>query len=275
MILKRNLKIGPKLKVSSWRKMAQATYKVTGDSQAYCLQTIQVDKALKLVEESNGAFNLTHLVGRACGQIIKENPEINRIIRFGRFYQREDISVFFQVALDQEGKDLSGYAVRDIDQKGPEEISKDMQGALSKMKKGDDFEYKKAKKNISSMPSFLLGPVLKLYGFFLYGLNLWGRFLGAPRDPFGSMMVTNIGSLGLRAGFAPLVSYSRCPLILAFGEAHEKVIAENGEAVVRTCVDCGWTLDHRVVDGVIGAKMAKQFQFLIENPEELIKKGPH
>lgn len=257
------------VEVSNWRKTAVGTYSMTGDCQIYCLQTVNIEPALEFIREREPKLSLAHLAGKACAIMIRDNPQINRMLKFGKFYPREDISIFFQVAMDQEGQDLSGHTVRDIDALSLEEIREDMEKALKRMKKGDDFHYKKAKRNLGRAPSFLLRPLISLYGFLLYGLNLWSPLLGAPKDAFGSMMISNIGSLGMQTGFVPLVSYSRCPLILAFGSVYERAAAVDGKVKAQKSVDCCWTLDHRIIDGVVGARMAKVFQELMENPERL------
>ena len=266
--LKKNISLSPSVKVSNWRKTAVGTYANTGDCQVYSIQSINIEPALKMLSRRK-ELTLGHLAGKACATMIQEHPEINRLLRFGRFYPRKEISIFFQVAMDEKGADLSGHTVRNIDQMSLEEISEDMRKATSRMKAGDDFHYKKAKKTMGKAPSFLLRPLIGLYGFILYGLNLWSPLIGAPRDAFGSMMISNIGSLGMQTALVPLVPYSKCPLILALGAVYEKAVVENGEVVVRKCVDCCWTLDHRLIDGVIGAKMARGFQLLMENPERL------
>lgn len=264
-----NVKLKAPVKVSNWRKSAVGTYSMTGDCQVYCIQSINIAPALEFILKRGGKFTLTHLVGKACGGMIKKYPEVNRLLKFGRFYPREEISIFFQVAMDQEGKDLSGHTIRNIDAKSLSQIKEDMNKALTRMKKGDDFHYKKAKKTLGRFPAFFLKPLLSLYGFILYGLNLWTPFIGAPKDAFGSMMVTNIGNLGMQTGLVPLVAYSRCPLILAFGAVYDKVVALDGKPCVQKTVDCGWTLDHRMIDGVVGANMSKEFQRLMENPDLL------
>lgn len=270
MLFEKNVNLAPAAQVSNWRKTAVGTYAMTGDCQVYGLQTVNIEPALEFISQREGAkLSLTHVAGKACALMVRDNPEINRLLKFGKFYPRNDVSIFFQVAMDPQGKELSGHTVRNADILNLDEIKEDLDKAVARMRGGDDFHYKKAKKRIAKAPSFLLRPLISLYGFLMYGLNIWSPLLGAPKDAFGSMMITNIGNLGMQTSFAPLVSYSRCPLILAFGAVYDKVVAVNGKPVVQKSVDCCWTLDHRVIDGVVGAKMAKGFQNLIENPELL------
>jgi len=260
-----NVALGKSLNVSSWRKSAGATWRVSKDSQVYCLQTINVDHALEFLKETD--FSMTHLVAQACSKMIQENPQINTIYRFGKFYPRLETSIFFQVASDKEGKDLSGHVVKNIDQLSLAEIRDDLKAASKRIKSGDDFHYKKVKKQMNLLPDFMVKFAIDFYGFLMYSLNLWSPILGAPKDAFGSMMITNIGSLGMQRAYVPLVGYSHCPLILAMGKVYQRVGVHNGGPKVENVMDCCWTLDHRILDGVVGSKMAKSFESYFKNSE--------
>ena len=267
----RNVALGKEVKVSNWRKSALGTYSQSGDCQVYCVQSVDIQNALDYINKSDKKITLTHLAGKAAGLMIEKYPQINNILRFGKLYPRKDISVFFQVSVDSEGKDLSGHTVRNINNKSIEDIQVDMSKVIAKIKKGDDINYKKVKSIMTLIPSLIVAPFIKIYGFVLYGLNIWSPLFGAPRDSFGSMMITNIGTLGMQTALVPLVPFSRCPLIMAMGAVYEKPVVNNGEIIIQKTIDCGWTLDHRIIDGVVGAKMAMYFKELMENPELLDK----
>ncbi|MDP7319349.1 MAG: 2-oxo acid dehydrogenase subunit E2 [Bacteriovoracaceae bacterium] len=259
-MLYKNVDLTAPVNVSSWRKTTYGTWKVTGDSQAYCLQTISVKNILSFIENYPKKITLTHIVGMCCAKMIKEHPEINRVIRFGKFYQRKDISIFFQVASDSNGEDLSGHTVKNIDKINLESLVKDLQSSAFKIKQGEDIHYHKVKKQMKLIPTIFLPIVIKAYGFVLYSLNLWSPLFGAPKDAFGSMMITNIGGLGIQTAFAPLVGYSRAPLVLAIGKVYKKPVVIDDKIQIEPCVDFCWTLDHRLIDGVKGAKMMQDFE---------------
>jgi len=86
------------------------------------------------------------------------------------------------------------------------------------------------------------------------------------KDEFGSAMVTNVGMFGLAQAYAPLVPFSRTPLVVLVGEVHEKPVAEAGRAVVRPVMTLGVTFDHRFMDGWHGGAMAQLFRAYIEDP---------
>ena len=268
-MFKSNVKFVGKVKTSSWRKVALGTWKVVGDSQIYSMISVNVEPALDFIKKHPG-ITMTHVAGAIGGRIIEKYPHINCIERFGKVYQREDIAIFFQVASDTAGKDLTGYTVRAAHKKTPHQFAEEMRGAVKSIKNGDDKEYKKVKGTLKNIPGFFMGYIINFLGFLLYTLNIWSPLLGSPRDSFGSMMITNIGSLGMQRGWAPLVPYSRVPILLTLGKVYERPVAVNGEVKIQKTIDCCFTVDHRIIDGMIGSKMEKEFNRLFAHPEELM-----
>ena len=257
-MLKKNLNLLGRVKISPWRKSAYGSWRVTHDNHVYCLQTIEVDEILEQIQDK--PIKIIHVIGSLCGKVIEKHPQINRLIRFGQFYQRKDISIFFQVAVDKDGKDLSGHTIRNINEKDLSEICNELSSSAQRIKSGDDFNYKNVKNTMNMIPNFLVPSLIGIYGFILYSLNIWTPIFGAPRDPFGSMMITNVGSLGVQTAFAPLIGYSRVPLVCTLGKIYKKPVVKDDQIVIRNCIDIGWSLDHRIIDGVRGAKMIQALE---------------
>jgi pyruvate dehydrogenase E2 component (dihydrolipoamide acetyltransferase) len=200
--------------------------------------------------------------------VIAQHPEINCLLRFGRLYPRKQVDVFFQVASDKKGADLSGTTIRHADRKPIDEFAREMHGNVKTIREKGDPGFKKMKKTMGRLPGWATRYVLNLAGFIMYTLNLWSPLLGSPKDPFGSVMVTNIGSLGLDFGFAPLVPYSRIPMLIAVGGVREAAIVKNGQCVpaqiLRLCV----TIDHRLIDGMYASHMSKTLHAVFADPEK-------
>lgn len=265
-----NVKFKKRLKLSSWRKAAIATWGTTSGAQVFSTLDINVEPALAYIEkhkESGTRVTLTHLAGAVVAKVIDEHPYINCILRFGELYQRESIDIFFQVVGND--KNLSGYTVREANTKTMVDMAKEMGSVVGDIKTGKDEEYQKIKNSLDPVPSFFVRPIIILLGFFMYGLNLWHKALGVPRDSFGSIMITNVGSLGLDGGYAPLVPYSRCPAVMVLGSINDKAIVVDGEIKIQKQISTGWTMDHRVIDGIHGAEMARTFKKYFLNPDLL------
>jgi pyruvate dehydrogenase E2 component (dihydrolipoamide acetyltransferase) len=71
---------------------------------------------------------------------------------------------------------------------------------------------------------------------------------------------------GLAQAHAPLVPFSRTPLVVLVGEVQDKPVAEAGRVVVRPVMTLGVTFDHRFMDGYHGGAMAQLFRAYLEDP---------
>ena len=270
-LFSRNVELGPPMRLSAWRKIAIGTWRTAGDPSVYGILEVDVAPALKYLEklkaETGLRLTLSHVIGRAIAEVLKRNPQINCILRWGRLYPRKRVDVFFQVASDDTGKDLSGMTIRDADQKSVPEIAREMQEKIELIRQKGDPAFKRMKGTMGFLPGFLVGLALDLAGYLTYALNIWTPLLGSPRDPFGSCMVTNIGSLGLDTAFAPLVPYSRCPLLLALGVAKDTPVVRDGKIEIAKIVRICATFDHRLIDGVHAAHMTKAIAKVMADPE--------
>lgn len=274
MIISSNLSLHKKLPLSAWRKIAIGTWKTSKDPSSYGMVEISVSKAMLFLEEQNKTshhkITITHFVGKALAIVMEKVPEINSVLRFSQLYPRKNIDVFFQVASDLEGKDLTGSIVRDVNKLKIEEIAHKLGHDAKRIKEGNDLNFKKMKNLFKFIPSFCVSYLINAVSFIQYQLNIWSPLIGTPKNSFGSIMVTNIGSIGLDYAFAPLVAYSKVPIIACLGKIKKTPVVRDNEIVIDDILKIGFTIDHRHIDGVHAAKMAKILSDLFENPEKIL-----
>jgi pyruvate/2-oxoglutarate dehydrogenase complex dihydrolipoamide acyltransferase (E2) component len=260
-----NLNLEKKRDVSSFRKIAIGTWR---DAK------LRADKVLGYLdafrERTGKRLTLTHLMAKAVSLVLADMPDANAVLRFNRIYLRKDIGVFFQVAMEDPSNkqiDLSGATIFDAHKKSLESIVDEFEARVAKVRAGKDKELEGTRGTFKKIPFFLLNTFLNLLSFFSYTLNLDLRFAGVPKDPFGSAMVTNVGSLGLEEAYVPLVPYSRVPLLVAVGSVQEEAVVEDGKIVVGKVLRCFATFDHRVLDGMHAARMCKTLRAVFDDPE--------
>lgn len=271
-MISKNVHLLPARRLSAWRKISIGTWKPNGDSQVYCELRYDAEAALKKIAELNASseqkITMTHFMGKIMGRVLKEIPDLNAIVRWARIYPRRDVDIFFHVVYEE--TELSGHVVRNIDTKSMQDISKELTSNAKTIKTGDDQNFKKIKNSWNLIPAFLSKWVLNTIGFLSYQLNLNVKGMGVPRDCFGSMMITNIGSLGFSQAFVPLSPYTHTPLILALGKTEKRpYVNDKGEVAVREEVSLCFTFDHRIMDGARGAKMAKLIEHYLKHPDLL------
>ena len=270
MWIRKNIDYGKKLRLSSWRRIALGTWRGYGDPTIYGLLELDVGPALEYMKEietrTGKRITITHFMGKAVAEVLKRHPEINCVIRFGSLHPRASIDVFFMVASDSVGEDLSGLCIHDADRKSLAEISDEVNLRSQRIREKKDMTYKGMKSIFTQVPNFMSTTVMKVVEFILYSLNLWSPVLGLPRKAFGSVMVTNVGSLGLDVAWGALVPFSRSPMLVTMGSYQEMPGVKNGQLAIIQQLRLGVTIDHRVVDGVQASRMSKTLKKIFANP---------
>lgn len=268
----KNVELLPPNHITPWRKISLGSWRPVGDSQVYCELKVECKRALDYIAEKNSTsgekITLVHFVGQVMGKVLRDVPDINAIVRLGKIQQRKDVDVFFHVAYG--GSELSGHVVRQIDQKPLSDIARELTENGLLIKRGEDKNFNRIKNSWKFLPGFVARGVLDLIGFVTYTLNINMAGLGVPRDCFGSIMITSIGSLGFQSAFVPLAPYTRIPLVLALGKPEYRPVCDSrGNVTSELQVSLCFTFDHRIMDGARGALMAKAIKKYFRRPELL------
>ncbi|MFN7038377.1 MAG: pyruvate dehydrogenase complex dihydrolipoamide acetyltransferase [Alphaproteobacteria bacterium] len=80
----------------------------------------------------------------------------------------------------------------------------------------------------------------------------------------GGFSISNLGMFGIKSFNAIINPPQSC--ILAVGAGSKRVVVKDNEMKIATVMDVTLSVDHRVVDGAIGAEFLSVFKKLIENP---------
>lgn len=94
-----------------------------------------------------------------------------------------------------------------------------------------------------------------------------GRF-PSPTHPGGSSLVLDFGDFGVKRVFPVVVA--PWTLVLAIGEAENRVVVEDGVPAVAAILSVTLTIDRRAMDEIAGAMLLDAFRQLIENPYGLL-----
>ncbi len=84
----------------------------------------------------------------------------------------------------------------------------------------------------------------------------------------GGFSVSNLGMFGVRHFSAIINPPQSC--ILAVGAGEQRAVVKNGQLAVATVMTCTLSVDHRSVDGAVGAEFLAAFKPLIEKPYSLV-----
>ncbi len=84
----------------------------------------------------------------------------------------------------------------------------------------------------------------------------------------GTFSVSNLGMFGVREFAAIINPPQGC--ILAVGAGEQQPVVKDGALAVATVMSCTLSVDHRVVDGAVGAEFLAAFKKLIEYPPAML-----
>jgi pyruvate dehydrogenase E2 component (dihydrolipoamide acetyltransferase) len=84
----------------------------------------------------------------------------------------------------------------------------------------------------------------------------------------GTFSISNLGMFGIREFAAVINPPQSC--ILAVGNGEQRAVVENGELRIATMMTVTLSVDHRAVDGALGAEYLGAFKALIEDPYSLL-----
>jgi pyruvate dehydrogenase E2 component (dihydrolipoamide acetyltransferase) len=269
--LTENVPLAGRRELSAWRSLALATWRDVSAASVPAVLEIDAEPMLRFLERESARagvrVTMVHAVGKAAAEILRRLPDVNCLVRLGGLYRRRNADVFFPVALDEAGEDLSGYVVRDADRKALVEIARELAEAARRMRlSGGDPGYS-GLRGAGFARRVLARLVLRAGGLVLFTLNRWSPVLGLPRNAFGSVAVTDISKFGADWAYPPLLPFARLPFLLGVGPVVDRPVLAGGTWRVQRTLRLIVVFDHRVIDGVYGGRMARLLRDLFADPE--------
>jgi pyruvate dehydrogenase E2 component (dihydrolipoamide acetyltransferase) len=84
----------------------------------------------------------------------------------------------------------------------------------------------------------------------------------------GGFSISNLGMYGIR-DFSAVINPPQ-GAILAVGAGEQRPVVKNGALAAATVMTCTLSVDHRVIDGALGAEWLAAFKALVEDPMGLM-----
>ena len=263
---------------TSWRKVAIAVYKQPVDSRIYGIFDADVTHIVDYIKEQRKKgrkLTITHFITAAVARTLYEDlPDVNCFVRRGHVVFRKDADVFVTVSVGK-GKDMSGLIVRKAQDLSVGEISEIISKEAQKKREGKESGAFASKGIISKIPWPFRRMIFVFIKCWIFDLGLPFPFLKIPADPFGSIMITNIGTFGLSYGMVALFPIGKIPAIITLGKIEDKPVVIDGEIKIRKMLPLTGTFDHRIVDGAQAGALNKGVINRLKNPKELDSPNPH
>ena len=222
-------------------------------------------------KEGYKGIGYLHLFIAAYVRLVSQRPAINRFIAGRRIYARNNIEVVLTVrrGMTAEAGETTIKVVFD-----PYDTVFDVYHKMTE--KIDEIKYGEEDNNTEQVASALTKLprfVLRFAIWFLKVMDYFGLIPQSLLDasPFhGSMIITDLGSIGIGPVYHHLYNFGTLPAFIAFGakrKAYE--VQPDGTVAQRKYIDFKINTDERICDGFDYAQGFKMFKMFIRQPELL------
>ncbi len=239
-------------------------------------EELNITKADEFVSEQlisgKEGFSMLHVILAAYVRAVAQYPYLNRFVSGQRIYHRHDIEVIMMVKRSM-SLDAPETAVKvKFD---PSDTIFDVYdkffAAVSFVNDGDGSETGTDKVSgfFRKFPRLLFRWTVRL----ISALDYWGMCPKALMDalPFwGSMIITSMGSLGIKPIYHHLYNFGNLPVFVSYGTKRRvNEIDRKGNVTTKKVIDMKVVTDERICDGFEYATAFKYWRKMIENPQLL------
>ena len=213
-------------------------------------------------------YTFFHLISAAIGKAFVLRPKMNRFVCNNKLYQRKDITVAFVVKKKFDDRSEEAMAFFTYD---PKETLESYHEKIMKVIHSTKSEEQKdtstgAMDMIGKLPQCVISAIVK----FVLWLDKHGwapDFLIGSDPNHAAIFLSNLGSIGLPAGYHHLVNWGTNSCFVVVGKKYQKMAYDkDGNPDLHEVIPIGITLDERIADGYYYSGTVALVQELLEHP---------
>ena len=222
-------------------------------------------------KEGYKGLGYLHLFIASYVRAASQRPCVNRFIAGRRIFARNNIEVVLTVRRGM-SSDAGETTIKVIFDPSDTvfDVYRKMEEKINEIKDSEEDNNTEAvARALTKLPRFILSFaiwILKIMDYF--GLIPMSLLNASPFH--GSMIITDLGSIGIGPIYHHLYNFGTLPVFVAFG-AKRKVteLEADGTPVQRKYIDYKVNTDERICDGYDYAMAFKYFKKYLKHPEEL------
>lgn len=247
------------------------------DNEAFFSERIDITNVRSYVKEKNNSddlvkYSIFQVIITAVVKILHTRPKMNRFVANRLMYQRNEVTASFVVK--KMFSDDGAEALAIINTYSDDTMHSIHEKIAAQITSGRSKDVDKSSENmdiVSKMPR-------RLTRAFCHFICLLDKLGHCPKglidtDPYyTSVVLTNLGSIGLNAGYHHLTNWGTTSLFVVVGKiSKEEVELEDGTKEMHEFIEIGMTLDERLADGYYYSKTLRLLKRLLQEPELLEK----
>ena len=245
------------------------------DNEAFISERIDLTNLNAYLEKKNQGdpkypLKLFYTIVAAAGKACLLRPKMNRFIANKNMYQRNELTAAFVVK--KEFSDSGAEALAKLRFEAGDTIDSIKDKIVAQITSGRS---EKADSSTESMDMFNRMPrfLSKFIVWVVTRLDIHGWVPSSliETDPYYcTVVLTNLGSIKLHAGYHHLTNWGTNSVFVIVGEKKKRpFFDEEGNCEMRDSIDLGLTVDERIADGYYFSKTVRLLKKLLENPELL------
>jgi hypothetical protein len=261
-------------KLNPFYSMIPFVMKTRNDAMNYFAERIEITESdsflRKKRREGFPGMGILHLLIATYIRVVSQRPSLNRFVSGRRIYARDNIEIILTVkkGMTSESGETTikvGFLPTDT----IDDVYHKLNEAVTSVKDQNETSTDNVAKAFMKLPRVILMfavRLLEIMDFF----GLMPNFVLNASPFHGSMIITDLGSLGIPPVFHHLYNFGNLPLFISFG-AKKRVfeLDDKGEPAERKYLEYTIVMDERICDGFNYAQAFKYFRYFIKNPEEL------
>lgn len=249
--------------------------KKRSDAQNTFSDNFEITEAERIVREKvregMANFSLLHIILAAYVRMVSQRPGVNRFINGQKIYARNNIEIVMAVKKEMslQGQDTMIKVVFPPDATIDEVYALFNHAVEEATQTAGETFFDKVAKILIAFPGLILRFLVGLL-FFLDYFGWLPRILTGVSPFHGSMIITSMGSLGIKPIYHHIYDFGNLPVFLSYGTKYSvNTIDRDGVVHRRRFIDIKAVTDERICDGYYYASALKMLKRLIQSPDVL------
>jgi pyruvate dehydrogenase E2 component (dihydrolipoamide acetyltransferase) len=209
-----------------WRVTAAAIYTTPTDSRVYGTLDIDVTDARRFIEEKREAgtkLTMTHLVTAVVSRAVAfDVPEMNCFIRRGKVIGRKRLDAMVPVAMNGEAG-VTSVIIEDAHARTVSSIAEEIREKAQIARTGVESKAARNKYLLNRIPWPLRRPIFLILKWITVDMGIEIKALGLSAHSFGSFVISDIGSHGLKTGMTGLMPAAKVPAVIVLGKVEGRM----------------------------------------------------
>ena len=245
------------------------------DNEAFLSEQIDLTNIMAYLEKKNASdpeykYNLFQVMVTAVLKTITQRPQLNRFIANYNLYQRNEVTAAFTIKkIFSDSGDEALAFIHSSPSDNIDSIHDEIYRQVSHVRhEGKDASTESM--DLLQKTPLVLKKALGVGARFL-DRHGWIPQAVIETDPFqSSVVLANLGSIKLHAGYHHLTNWGTTSVFLVIGEMKKRPFYDDeGNKEMRMSVDIGLTVDERISDGFYCSRSIALLKKLLEEPELL------